>query len=199
LWLGAGTAAGALLLGRTCFYDVDSAEPWEGKVLAEWEAVVLGAAAGALILDEPGELSAARGGQPSGVEVARRVDGFLQGLPAPMLLQIHAMFGLVEHGTILNGSIRRFSRLSPEARLAYLTRLNEMGSKFAEAFRGLRDLCLLGFYANRRAWGALGYDGPLLERPAPAPIPTRSGAANTSAGKYARLLAKPGQKPEGAL
>lgn len=189
LWLGAATAAGVLAAGRLGFY---SADDWSGRVLGEWEASVLAAAAMALIPDTPGVLS--RPG-PAGMEIAQNVDRFLVGLPKPMLLEIHAMFGLIEHATLLNGSVQRFTRLDPHAQRAFLLRLQDMGGKFGQAFKGVRDLCLLGWYQDARTWAAIGYDGPMLERPAPPPVVH----ARDVTGKYKKLVAKPGARPKGAL
>lgn len=190
--LGVAGVAGALLVRRACFYDLELPDEWAPAVLADWEVAVLVAAAGALVPDVPAELSM-RGASADGLFVARRVDGFLQGLPDAMLMEIHAMFGLIEHGTILGGYVARFTRLSPAERLDFLQKLKNLGSKFAQAAVGMRDLCLLGWYANPRTWAALGYDGPLLERPAPRPV-----AARGHCGPYDRLLAAPGQAPRGA-
>ena len=187
LWLGAGTVAGALLWGRTCFYDADE---WEGRVLDEWEAAVLAAAAGALIPDKPADLSPPG---PSGLEVARNIDRFLEGMPEGMLLEIHGMFGLIEHGTLLGGFVQRFTRLTPAQRRKCLVNIRDRGGKFAQAFKGVRDLCLLGWYSDKRTWKSIGYDGPLLERPAPPPV-----VSKRKAGKYANLIAEPGAKPRGA-
>lgn len=192
--LGAAGAAGLLLAGRTCFYEDAATKTWSPTTLADWEVAVLAASAGALIPDTPADLSSKNGSSPSGVEVAQKVDRFLQSFPRPQLLEIHAMFGLIEHGTILNGSLLRFTRLTPAKRFDYLLRLQTMGSKFGEAFRGLRDLCLLGWYAHPQTWEAMGYDGPLLERPAPQSVQTPG-----SAGPYDRLLAPAGARPKGTL
>lgn len=186
LWMGAGAAASALLIGRACFYDADD---WDGRVLGEWEAAVIAAAATALIPNSPGPLPSPG---PSGLEVARNVDRFVEGMPDMMLLEIHGMFGLIEHGTLLGGFARRFTRLEPAERLDCLVNIRQKGGKFAQAFKGIRDLCLLGWYADRRTWKSIGYDGPLLERPAPPPVTGRA-----DAGKYARLIARPGATPRG--
>lgn len=189
----AAVLGGAALAGRGCFYALPGDQKWSGRVLGEWEAAVLIAAAGALVLDAPGELST-RGGEASeALVLARRVDGFLQGLPGPMLTEIHAMFGLIEHGTALGGHLLRFTRLSPTERLGYLEKLKNLGSKFTLAALGLRDLCLLGWYEDPRRWQKMGYDGPLLDRPRPRKVP---GTSNS--GKYGRLIASPGAKPRGA-
>jgi hypothetical protein len=189
LWLGATTAAGTLAAGRLGFY---SAREWSGEVLGEWEASVLAAAAMALIPDSPGKHS--RPG-PSGREIAQNVDRFLVGMPTSMLREIHAMFGLIEHATLLNGSVRRFTRLDPTAQRDFLLRLHDMGGKFGQAFKGVRDLCLLGWYQDKRTWKAIGYDGPLVRRPAPPPMIRVSDVTGT----YQDMVAKPGAQPEGIL
>jgi hypothetical protein len=189
LWLGAATAAGALAAGRLAFYATDD---WDGQVLGEWEASVLAAAAMALIPDTPGKPS--RPG-PSAMQVAKNVDRFLVGMPKPMLLEIHGMFGLIEHATLLNGSVRRFTRLDPQAQRDFLLRLHDMGGKFAQAFKGIRDLCLVGWYQDKRTWATIGYDGPLLERPAPPAVIRPS----DTTGKYSELVAKPGATPKGVV
>lgn len=189
--LGVAALGSALLVRRACFYDLELPDDWAPAVLADWEVAVLVAAAGALIPDVPAEL-AMRGARADGLFVAQRVDGFLQGLPGGMLLEIHAMFGLIEHGTMLGGYLTRFTRLDPAERLDFLQKLKNLGSKFTLAAVGIRDLCLLGWYANPRTWTGLGYDGPLLTRRAPRPV-----AARGHAGDYDRLLAAPGQLPRG--
>jgi hypothetical protein len=198
LWLGAGTAAGALAAARLGFYsgvewtNGEKTGEWSGLVLGEWEASVLAAAAMALIPDTPGKRS--RPG-PSGPEVAQNVDRFLVGMPKSMLLEIHGMFGLIEHATLLNGSVLRFTRLDPTAQRDFLLQLRDMGSKFGQAFKGVRDLCLVGWYQDNRTWEAIGYDGPLVRRPAPPPVVR----VEDVTGKYKDMVAKPGQQPKGIL
>ncbi len=188
LWIAAGTAAGALAVGRLGFYP--SAE-WSGQVLSEWEGHVLAAAAAALIPDTPGELPAPG---PSAMEVAQNVDAYLVGMPKRMIFEIHGMFALLEHGTLLGGSVSRLTRLSAEDGLDFLLALRERGGKLGQAFKGVRDLCLLGWYQDRRTWKPIGYPGPLLERPAPPAVVTPQ-----EAGAYAKFVAKPGATPRGVL
>jgi hypothetical protein len=189
LWLGGATALGALAAGRLGCYSSD--KEWGGHVLWRWEAHVLAAVAAALIPDAPGELSA-RG--PSAMEVAHNVDAYLLGMPKDMVQEIHGMFALLEHGTLLGGRLARFTRLSPEARLDVLLGLRDRGGMLGQAFEGVRALCYLGWYQDDRAWPAIGYDGPLVDRPAPPAVPTPE-----HAGSYGRLVAEPGAQPRGVL
>ncbi|MFU8804569.1 MAG: hypothetical protein ACNA8W_12220, partial [Bradymonadaceae bacterium] len=188
LWLGGVGVVGALAIGRFSCYD---AADWNGTILSEWQAHALAAAALTLIPDVPGEWPSSG---PSPMEVAHNVDRFLVGMPPEMLTEIGQMFGLIEHGTLLGGRLTRFSNLSPEHRLDFLVGLRNRGGLLAMAFEGLRALCLLGWYQDDRTWKAIGYDGPMIKRPAPPPVPTPE-----QAGMYGRLVAKPGAVPRGVL
>ena len=132
----------------------------EGRVLAPWEASVVAAVVPVLIPDEPG------GPLPLGPtpeEVAANVDRYLQGMAPHSLMEIHGLFALIEHGTGLGCGALRFTRSSAavqERTLLWLATLNTLSR---QAYRGIRDLCLLGWYQDPRTWGPLGYEGPLVE------------------------------------
>ncbi len=117
-------------------------------MLAPWEAHVLAAATPVLT----GVSSV------DGLVVAANVDRFLVTMPRAVQLEIHQLLGLVEHGTTPLGlRLSRFTRLPPDAREAFLLSLNARGGLMAQAFRGLRDLVLMGVYqdARRLAWNRL--------------------------------------------
>ena len=158
-------------------------EGWEGLVLSRQEALVLAAAAEAVVPDEAGALPL---GGPSGRELAEAVDRYLAGMPAPMLLEIHGLFELMEQGAVLDGRLSRLTQLDPGARRSFLVRLERIGSLLADAARGVRDLCLLGWYQDARTWGGLGYRGPWV----PA-------GGTGRAGRYAALVAPAGVDPSG--
>lgn len=131
---------------------------WSGSVLSSWEAQVVAAAAPVLsgILDVPG------------LVVAANVDRYLVPMPDKTRAEIHQLLALVEHGTTplaLFGA--RFTKLDRTAREAYLLSLDARGGLLAQAFRGLRDLVLLGTYQDARSWRGLGYTGPWPELNAP--------------------------------
>jgi D-cysteine desulfhydrase len=89
------------------------------------------------------------------------VDRFLVTMARALQLEIHQLLGLVEHGTTPLGlRLSRFTRLPPDAREAFLLSLNARGGLMAQAFRGLRDLVLMGVYQDPAAWRGIGYAGP---------------------------------------
>jgi D-cysteine desulfhydrase len=116
----------------------------DGVVLAGWELEVVAAAARVLVPASP----------LSPDEVASNVDRYLQGMPGPLLREVHGLMVLLEQG-----GLRRLTHLADaEARLVRLKAL-PMGSL---AWRGIRDLCLLGYWQDPRTWSQCGFDGPRL-------------------------------------
>jgi D-cysteine desulfhydrase len=159
-------------------------EGWSGLVLNRREAHVLAAAAEAIVPDAPGPLPL-KG--PSAAQLVTAVDRYLSGMPALMRLEIHGLFELLEQGTLLNGAVSRLTTLDPSARRRFLARLEALGGPLGDASRGVRDLCLLGWYQDPRTWDGLGYGGPWVPE-----------GGLGGVGKYAGLVAPPGQDPEGA-
>lgn len=149
---------------------------WTGQVLSSWEAEVLAAAAQVM------------SGVPevAGLRVAANVDRYLVPMPDKTRGEIHQLLALVEHGTTplaLLGA--RFTRLGRDAREAYLLSLSARGGLLAQAFRGLRDLVMLGTYQEPSSWRGLGYSGPWP----PLLAPELVGAP------YGSLRAPPGALP----
>ncbi len=150
LVLAGGLASlGAIAVARVTGYP--ALPGWTGTVLAPWEAQVIAAAA---------EVLSGVGGV-DGLVVAANVDRFLVPMPFAMKAEVHQLMALVEHGTTPLGlQLQRFTRLAPDAREAFLLALNARGWLLAQAFRGLRDLVMMGTYQDPRTWPALGYRGP---------------------------------------
>jgi len=147
----AGLAAAGLVGWRLSGYE--PIPGWAGQVLSLREARVIAAAAEAIL--PPGSAG------PSPVAVAANVDRFVASFRPDALPEIHAMLALIEHGTTPLGlRAARFTRLSPGGREAFLLALAGRGGLLAQASRGLRDLCLLGFYQGAESWDALEYQGP---------------------------------------
>lgn len=160
---------------------------WVAHVLSPWEAHVLRCAAEALLppnLDEE-SLSA----------IAVNVDRYLSKMPQAMLLEVHAMLGIIEHGTTPLGlKLHRFTALTVEERSSFLASLSARGGLFAQAYCGIRDLCMLGYYQQPSAWRDLGYEGP---RVALSYHP--KGPERLVFPAYDSLAAKPGEMPRGLL
>jgi D-cysteine desulfhydrase len=171
-------AGGAAALGAVAWSRLTGYEPiaWTGQVLSSWEAQVVAAAAPVLSGVE----------HLDGLTVAANVDRFLVTTPPAMKAEIHQLMGLVEHGTGLGLQLRRFTKLDDAAREAFLLSLNVRGGLLAQAFRGLRDLVLMGTYQQERSWQGLGYGGPLPEMSAPELVNA----------KYDTFRAPPGAVPK---
>lgn len=150
LLVGLGAVAAGVTVARLTGYDTDG---WRGEVLSGVEAAIVTAAAAAL-LDGATEQEVRR--------VARGVDAYLVGMSPRAQAEVHALLALVEHGTALGGSVRRFSSLGPRERDEFVTSLARRGGLLRDAARGLEDLCTLGLYQQPSSWAALGYAGPMV-------------------------------------
>ncbi len=177
---GAAVAAAVIIGVRTTGYP--SIPP--GEVLSSWELHVLAAAAEALLPKGPG---------PSPLEVARNVDRYLIGMPTPILRDIHGLLGLLEQGTGLGCQPRRFTKIDVASRLTFLDRLRRYPDPIRSAYRGIRDLTLLGHYQDPRTWDALGYNGPLVSTSG------IDGRPPQPPSRYDVYRAKPGAQPKGVV
>ncbi len=170
---GAVTAGGLLTYRLTGYRDLS----WKGQVLSARQALILIAAAEALL--PPIE------GQPDLRSVALGVDRYALALPPAVRAELGQLFLLIEHGaTPLLFGLERFTRMEPDERERFLSRLAGRGGLLAQAYRGLRDLCMLGYYQQPATWSGIGYDGPSV--PAGA-LPMRP--------PYTALVAAKGQLP----
>ena len=145
-----GAAAAVVLAARVTGYP--ALPGWHGEVLSTWEALVVTAAAEALL--PPAATAAELASIPA------RVDRYLVGMPPPVRREVHAMLAFIEHGTALSRHVSRFTRLPVAEREAFLADLEARGGTTSQAYRGLRDSCMLALYQQPSTWAALGYDGP---------------------------------------
>jgi hypothetical protein len=74
----------------------------------------------------------------------------------------------VEHVAPLGvGYLRRFTRLEPAEQDRVLSALETSSQDLLRgAFEGIKALVFMGYYRDARTWKILGYDGPLIHRPA---------------------------------
>jgi D-cysteine desulfhydrase len=153
--LGLAAAAAVGIAVRTGGYGGFPGFP--GEVLSSWHAHVLVAAAEALLTDATADQIAA---------IPARVDRYLVGMPPKVKREAKGMLALIEHGTTpIGGRFHRFTRLAPAEREAFLAGLEARGGLASQAYRGLRDLVMLGFYQQRSTWPAIGYTGPTISTP----------------------------------
>lgn len=125
---------------------------WTGQELSAREAQVVAAAAEVLVPLAPSG--------PSGVEVAANVDRFVATMRPEAQREVHLLFNVIEHLTPLGLFASRFTRLEPAEREAFLSGLQARGGQLAQAYRGIRDLCVMGYWQDPRTWDALSYLGP---------------------------------------
>ena len=88
-------------------------------------------------------------------------------LDASAQSQLRWLLMAVQWGPLLfEGQLRTFTGLSPEARDRHLQ--NWAASRFETrrlALRALKNLSMLGYYAQDETWKAIHYDGPWTPRP----------------------------------
>ena len=135
-------------------------ENWTGKVLATWEARVLQAAIEAVAPSQLGSevLKAVVSSAPE------KIDTYLAGMPNWFIAEVHALFGLIEHGTWLNLRVSRFTVLTVQERRRVLEGLHDYGWLIAQGYKGIRDLSLMAIYRHRDSWCDIQYEGPRLPR-----------------------------------
>lgn len=106
-------------------------------------------------------------------EVSAYLDGWLALLPAGQRRQIGALLFLMEHATLLfpapGPSLRRFSSLSIDRRVAVLEAWSESGLAARRlVFSALRALLTMAYLGHPRALAAIGmapfaFESPVLE------------------------------------
>ena len=106
-------------------------------------------------------------------------------LPAWLRAEIRLLLTAAEHAVpALALRLGRLSTLPAPARQECLVRLSAGGPVRRLLYRGLRDLCMLGYYQRPESWPALGYWGPWVDGPRqPSP--------------HDALAAPPGARPRG--
>lgn len=160
LWGGVVLGVGGLLAYRTTGYRLP--EPLASRLttLSLKEAVILGAITDRILAqDRPGDPSA------QDVDAVAFIDRFVARLGSDDRRDLGGLLQLVEHGLPwLQGHLRRFTRLSPEAQDELLEAMSSrLGATLAGGFDALRSLCVLAYYRDPRTWDTIGYDGPLLQ------------------------------------
>lgn len=89
-------------------------------------------------------------------ELAAGVDAFLAGDDPLVGAELRLALNALEHA-----GLRRFSRLSPDARVERLQSWE--GSSITtkrQIFQALRRVAMFSWYTNPTSWDAIGYDGP---------------------------------------
>ena len=105
---------------------------------------------------------------PDDLAVAPFIDGLLARMPERARRDLGRFLLYVEHlAPIAAGSIDRFTRLGPEGQDRVLASVQTSSNDLLRAgFDGLRSLVFWAYYRDPRTWAIIGYDGPLVGRPA---------------------------------
>lgn len=112
------------------------------------------------------ELSVAEAGS------AEHFDALVVGAPSEVVDALKQLLLLVEHGTILDGKLTRFTSLERADREAYLRGwMRSDRAFFKQAFVAIRKISIASYYANDETWKHIKYDGPMKTRSgAPGPL-----------------------------
>lgn len=172
LRLGLGGTAllgvGGLLAYETSGYELDPnrAESLYAFSVKEY-LIVRAIAARMLRPDEPPERGAPYP-DPDELDVAARIDVFVARLEAPERRDLRRLLHVVEH--VLPWSVgcgSRFTRLAGDDQDRVLAAMESSRlGVLRGGFVALKSLCAMAYFSDPLTWAPIGYDGPLVGRPA---------------------------------
>jgi hypothetical protein len=101
-------------------------------------------------------------------DAAGFVDGWFARMHPGLQRDLGRFLAYLEHlAPVAVGMASRFSRLQPADQDRVLAGLEASSSDLLRAgFDGLKSLVFMGYYRDPRTWSILGYDGPMVGRPA---------------------------------
>lgn len=157
-------ATGAVLARvRTAGYEVPYFVRVRLAALQPWHYVVVQHVARRICApDREGVVS------PDVTDVAGFVDGYVAAMAPRMRRDLLRLLAVVEHVAPLGvGRTARFTRLGPADQDRVLSSFEAHASDLLRGgFAGLKALVFMGYYRDPRTWEVLGYEGPLVGRPA---------------------------------
>jgi hypothetical protein len=164
-------AAAALVLGsaaafvRTRGYALPAGR--QLVAMSPWQFVVVQHAARRIAAPDPEAEHDRSVPDADDVDAAGFVDGWLAKMQPRVRRDFGRFLAYVEHlAPARAGFASRFTRLGPQAQDRVLVATEASSSDLLRAgFDGLKSLVLMGYYRDSRAWGIVGYDGPLVGRP----------------------------------
>lgn len=173
---GAGVAIGGAAIAYSRLTGYEDLPDWNGATLSKTEAQILIAACDVIL--------------PTGLDsetyfqVAVNVDTYVNTFSESAVNDIHLLFAVVEHITPISLHLSRFTKLDTKGKNDYLNTLDRIGWQLRQVYKGIRDLCLLGYYQQDTAWGKLKYGGPIVKLNRKIKL------------SYAKLIAKAGTMPK---
>lgn len=130
--------------------------------LSPKEYLVVEAVASAILRPDADDLPT-----PEELDVALAIDDLVARLDPANRADLRRLLHLLEHALPLaSGYVTRFTRLDVAGRDDVLRRMSEHGTLLLRGgFAALKSLCAMAYFSSPRTWGAIGYDGPLVNRP----------------------------------
>ncbi len=160
----------ALLLGgsavavvRTRGYSVPGGRTLLG--MTAWQFVVVQHAARRIAASDRPDASIPGADD---TDVVGFVDGWMARMHPGLKRDLGRFLGYLEHlAPVAVGLGSRFTRLDPADQDHVLASVESSSSDLLRAgFEGLKSLVFMGYYRDPRTWSILGYDGPMVGRPA---------------------------------
>lgn len=154
---------GGALAWNVSGYSVDAAIAARLVALSPKEYRVVEALASRMVRPDADDLPT-----PEELEVAIAIDDLVARLDPANRADLRRLLHLLEHALpLLSGHVSRFTRLDGQARDHVLRAMSESGTLLLRGgFAALKSLCAMAYWSSPRTWGAIGYDGPLVDRPA---------------------------------
>lgn len=161
LVVGAGVVLAAL---RTSGYAIPPGRRLAG--FSGWQFVVVQHAARRIAApDDPANTSIP---SPDDLDVAGFVDTWVSQMDRRVRRDFGRFLAYLEHvAPVAGGFASRFTRLEAAEQDRVLRGVEGSSSSLLRAgFEGLKSLVFMGYYRSPRTWALIGYDGPLMNRPA---------------------------------
>lgn len=168
-----GAAISAVV--RVVWYDRSDRRIASMRALSAWEVAVVDALAERICAADVPYDSPGAPPRPRECEVVEFVDAFIAESEPAIARDLHSALGAIEHAfPVMIGSASRFSTLSPERQDRVLSAMEASSVELVRGcFAGVKSLVMMGYYRDPRTWGVLGYDGPMVARPAGGWVPLR--------------------------
>ncbi len=157
--------AGLVTLSRLQFPTPSVAPPAAGaglRVFSAHEAQVLTAIVERMVNNDAADMPAV-----AATQTIATIDQAVLQLESSLRSQLRWLLVIFQWGPpLFLGKLRTFTGLSPDERDEYIR--DWAASRLATrrlAFRALKNLSMLGYYAQEETWTGIHYDGPWLARP----------------------------------
>jgi len=155
--------AGGIFAWQTCGYEVDEDLERRLRSLTPKEYLIVRAAAARILRPDGDDLPTA-----DQVEAALFADGFVARMDEAGRDDLKKLLHVLEHALpVSTGRASRFTNLDGPGQDAVLGSMQTSSIDLMRgAFDGLKSLCAMAYFRDPRTWRPIGYDGPLIGRPA---------------------------------